>query len=357
MVKQIALISKEPLPVIFGIWHQRPSFVLFLITEGHKRILNNIISIVKQKHKFEYDIQSVDPYDKVKINKAFSRIDNSRWSINITCGTKIMSIISSISAIQNGVEVFYIKALKKNMKVIFPFSRKRDQFLKPKLSVKQYLEAHGRRIKKCDNKFDEINKMSSLTRFISSNSWVQQLLLEVRQDNHRHGISYGKTYEAINNGNFINLTFPNKDIRGRQISVKLTFGSKEKTKMLNILNDNYLYGGWFEHFVFTKIKNCVDDVLMNVELKSNNPEHPLNEIDILATKENRIHIISCKTMLKLTKYSGYELLAYKDLAGGLFAQVYLATTTKPTSHQQERLDLFNIDTVFSVNLKDFNIKL
>ena len=67
MKKQVALISKQPLPVIYGIWQQKPDFVSFLVTEGYKGVVKNIVSVASEKHSFKYDIINIDPYGKGKI--------------------------------------------------------------------------------------------------------------------------------------------------------------------------------------------------------------------------------------------------------------------------------------------------
>ena len=71
MKKQIALISEQPLPVIYGIWQEKPDFVSFLVTRGYKGIVKNIVSVAKQKHNFDYDVINVDPYDKEKMKDYF----------------------------------------------------------------------------------------------------------------------------------------------------------------------------------------------------------------------------------------------------------------------------------------------
>ena len=166
MKKQIALISEQPLPVIYGIWQEKPDFVSFLATKGYKGIVKNIVSVAIQKHEFDYDVINVDPYDKEKMKDYFSNLDDeSNLSVNVTGGTKIMSILATMYGSQLKAEIFYVKPSEDKEEIIYPFSSSENQTVEFKLNIEQYLKAHGKNIHSFNSEIDLINKRFPLTNF------------------------------------------------------------------------------------------------------------------------------------------------------------------------------------------------
>ena len=358
MKKQIALISEQPLPVIYGIWQQKPDFVSFLVTEGYKGVVENIVSVAEQNHKFKYDVVHVDPYDKEKMKHYFSNLDDkSNWSVNVTGGTKIMSILATMYGSQLKAEIFYVKPSEHKEEIIYPFSSGESQTIEFKLNIEQYLKAHGKNIHSFNSEIDLINKRFPLTNFIANNNWVIKFLEEMRATWHDKGIRRGDVFFKEHKHHFMRMTFikPKKTKLKKGLKdIQIEYGLVSHPAEIIIKQDTYISGAWLEDYIYFCIKNDADDSLLNVEIESKNKKG-LNEIDVMAIKNNRLHIISCKTGKKLQNASQYELIHYKNIAGGIYAKPYLISISTPGPMILERIADYKIKTVFGKNIKNFQL--
>jgi len=358
MKKQIALISEQPLPVIYGIWQEKPDFVSFLVTKGYEEIVENIVSVAKQKQNFDYDVINVDPYDKKKMKDYFSNLDDkSNWSVNVTGGTKIMSILATMYGSQLKAEIFYVKPSEHKEEIIYPFSSGESQTIEFKLNIEQYLKAHGKNIHSFNSEIDLINKRFPLTNFIANNNWVIKFLEEMRATWHDKGIRRGDVFFKEHKHHFMRMTFikPKKTKLKKGLKdIQIEYGLVSHPAEIIIKQDTYISGAWLEDYIYFCIKNDADDSLLNVEIESKNKKG-LNEIDVMAIKNNRLHIISCKTGKKLQNASQYELIHYKNIAGGIYAKPYLISISTPGPMILERIADYKIKTVFGKNIKNFQL--
>lgn len=101
----------------------------------------------------------------------------------------------------------------------------------------------------------------------------------------------------------------------------------------------YLNGGWLEEYVFNLIKGLSInglDCLLNVNFEwqiqraASKKKKTENELDVVFSCNNRLHIISCKTSsLDILKNAGkdalHELDSMKANVGGLFARPLLVS--------------------------------
>ena len=353
MKKQVALISKQPLPVIYGIWQQKPDFVSFLVTEGYEQVVENIVSVAEQNHKFNYNVIDVDPYDKEKMKDYFSNLDDkSDWSINVTGGTKIMSILATMYGSQMKAEIFYVKPSANKEEILYPFSSRENQTVEFKLNVEQYLKAHGQLINSYRKDIDEIKNKFPLTNFIVRNDWVIKFINEVRSKSYS-GIKGGDCFDKDYNEYFMKITF-NKTEKKSISTILIEYGLKSNPAKIELKRDTYITGGWLEEYIYLQTLNYADDVMINVEIESKVDKiNPLNEIDVIAIKNNRLHIISCKTDKKLKPAAQYQLVWYQKLAGGIFAIPYLISVSTPGPLFKERLNEYKIKSVFGKKIIEF----
>ena len=120
----------------------------------------------------------------------------------------------------------------------------------------------------------------------------------------------------------------------------------------------YLGGGWLEEFVYNTIVDMSVpglDCRLNVHIEWLTPHTPKtrNELDIVFTHRNRLHIVSCKTSgidrggpdSPKGKEALYELDSMADNIGGLFARSMLLSAHAPQKASRQRAKDLGIEIV------------
>jgi len=213
----------------------------------------------------------------------------SSFIVNLTCGTKIMSI-GVYQFFSSYISSFYYLPIGKNS--IENLRTGEEVPLKYRLNVKEYLSLYGL--------FAE-----------EDNSFLYSA---------EHTFSL---FERFKNVNF------------------------HRTKLVEISNarslprhrDRKYYSGiWFEEYVYLRIKKELnlenDKILKNVKIYRNLSKTPDNEIDLIFIKENKLFIVECKVSMignpksgeykKLLEQYMYKLAAIsKDF--GLIVNSYIFT--------------------------------
>ena len=122
-------------------------------------------------------------------------------------------------------------------------------------------------------------------------------------------------------------------------------------------NRFYLHGGWLEEYVFNTVADMQlagMDSQLNVGIEWNadvtGRKRTTNELDVLFTHQNRLHVISCKTSRLDEETSEgrgalYELDSLHTSAGGLFARAMLVSFHKLKEHDARRAKDMRITVV------------
>lgn len=220
----------------------------------------------------------------------FPQTAEHHYLLNITCGTKLMSIaLLDYFKDYPNKEVVYLPHGSNDFVEIY---KNVKTSINTRLTIDEYLSSYDIKIKN-ENKLEQI---------IGS--------IYTRKD---------KTYIlwdfALNNLNIINQTtdslrkiyYDNK----RKITaqeIKNAAGLVLEVIDVDILNEtekavkewyNYLTGGWFEELVFLKVKNLLNlnDVTHLCQSLIINKGGTENELDVVVSYENRLFYIECKTGL------------------------------------------------------------
>lgn len=135
----------------------------------------------------------------------------------------------------------------------------------------------------------------------------------------------------------------------------------------------YLGGGWLEEFVYNTITDMDVpglDCRLNVNIKWENQSpaargKTANELDIVFTHRNMLHIISCKTSgLDMGepghakgKEALYELDSMADNVGGLFARSMLVSVHPPNKTSRQRAKDLGIEIVAGQDILGFGRRL
>jgi len=178
----------------------------------------------------------------------------NRYIVNLTGGTKIMTLAVFEYFAQPGNTIYYIPFPKNEYHGLYP-DRNISHKLKYRCNLKEYLMAHGLYFSQKDE-------------LITQSAETIQFFEKVRKENF--------------------------EIR---LVPEIAF-SKE---MLDKGKRAYYSGGWFEEYVYLKLKEIFKlpgkNIAMGVKLfrNPNDPEND-NEYDVMYIRRNTLYIIECKVI-------------------------------------------------------------
>ncbi len=298
----VCLMSDHTIPNILGIFHFNPDELLFITTQNMEK-KEKVSSILKTLNRLgrKYDecfskinIQEDSILDcHRKIEKWIEGKEDADFIVNLTCGTKIMSIAAYEYFKDYSSKMIYIPIPKNEF--ISPFPKKspgRSTELDLRLSVVQYLTAYGLEIvneAKLSRYHNEASQRKELSAWLVKHYiriknlliWLSGNLRDHRDDKEYYleGQFSGATELEIEL--MEKLAFSR---RGDNISIKLN---------RSILR--YLTGGWLEEYCFNEMAELkgkgIDDMVLNLKLRKGG-----NEFDVMFTKDNALYFVECKSL-------------------------------------------------------------
>ena len=209
-----------------------------------------------------------------------------RIIVNLTGGTKVMTLASFDFFRDLGAEIYYLTGSDDTLIKLSPGRKKRSEKLKVSVNVTQYLQAYGFDIKESKPS----NIPESFTRhffdlYVNGKIESQMMLLNLL----RH--YRGKDKVLLDN------------IEGLSAFLDEIQFPQAKNGYLNRLEVKFLTGEWFEEYVSMVLKNELElndsqlKVGLNISKSNREGIHIPNEMDILFALKNRLYTIECKTSL------------------------------------------------------------
>ncbi|HBE44123.1 MAG TPA: hypothetical protein DDW17_01395 [Deltaproteobacteria bacterium] len=302
----VCLVSDQTIPNILSIYHFKPDSVLFITTkdmEGKGKtqaILDTLKHLgfdYENRHKrVEVAEDSIlDCHNK--IGATVQEHDDAEYSVNLTNGTKIMSIAAYDFFKDYGSKMIYIPIDKNEF--ITPFPKKahiKPEPLNLRLSVTQYLSAYGLKVsnlEKLERNRKEAIDRKELSRWIVMHYedikdllvWLGGILRKHR-DNKK---------DYLLRGDFEGSTHAENELIKR---LNIQHSGKTLSKLMSRSEIRYITGGWLEEFCFCELcehlKKNIDDIQLGLKLKSNKGVE--NEFDVMFTKGNALYFVECKTL-------------------------------------------------------------
>ncbi len=315
----ISLISEQTIPnVQFIKWYlsnyQENVYLLFLTTENmdkKDKKLHILNALSKGKPQFQHfslqtDENNIDKTIEL-LEKHFKNYQYDKIVVNITGGTKLMSLATyQYFYGKENTKIFY-QPIKKALQQLYPEKKKYDMF--EMLTIGEFLKAHGIKYKynnKCIKDWD-YNKL------------VYDLLIEKNRNKIKSVVSlqnqdwYKKFFKKNNS---LDLTKIDKS-KLKSLTPKI-----DKEELCNLVQEFsfnpacikqkeifYIAGGWFEEYVYQKVCNefdCINEsnVAINVSIEKGKDK---NELDIIYLDiDNQLNVIECKSFID--EKNGAEVL-------------------------------------------------
>ena len=357
----VSLISEQTIPNVlfikqFGVVDK----YIFITTErmenednGNRRewILRACNIDDNKQQKIE-----VNAEDKIDVEEKLSKVDFSgfeRIIVNITGGTKMMSIAAYEFFNKNypDAELWYKPIDKKDE---FHICNNPNKTLKINynLTVKEYLEACGIFEDRYTFKkpvFDESYCLNFYQSY-NTNSKIRELTEKIRNTFRANDAPFSK---KMKNEKEIDLS---ADVELLEIKTELNSIDFPLDKDTFLLKNKmeFLTGGWFEEYVYYKVKKennlSENSISLGVKLdpKSNDKERlkyfANNDLDVVYVKNNEFYVIECKTNIKdkgLFTETVYKMAALRKYFG-LSVKSILATLTELDENQKEKASVFQI---------------
>lgn len=370
----ILLVSEQTIPnVLFLKWyfnnHEGTEAVslVFVSTEEMERknksdcifsAAENIAPPSTEKIIIKVDRNNPDTVkDALKKIYEEKSLSTACFFVNITGGTKMMSlgVYSAFNNIKNAL-IFY-QPIGKDVNQICPASRTFP--INDIATLDEYFKAYGiqyRQDSRCERDWNYNKCVYKLV--IKQTENFRKLMQTVQNAPHFKNKMHKKGFldftntspEDFQEKEFENFQKPENNIKDTICQGILRF--KFKPEKLTYAQQKYITGGWFEEYVYQKLKMDLDladsKIWLNVKVQKDDAK---NELDIVYIKDNALNIIECKSFInedaqvELLNNTLYKVRALESQFG-LSAKSYLYT--KSSIKKQSiinRAELFGIEIV------------
>ncbi|WP_456396423.1 Card1-like endonuclease domain-containing protein [Desulfurobacterium sp.] len=309
----VSPVSTQTFPIIVTALTLKPEKIILLSTPKVRKF-ESFLKNVLTYSGIEVEVKTIEPYNRKSIISSISGVTGDVLYL-LNCGTKYTAMVLFDIAGKDRV-IYYTpdgKLLSLDGRVI-------TEIKNDLLDVEIHSAMYGFKIKSEVQEIDRIIERKRLTQYIAFN--------------YRRFISIlNKIQNQLLSKNILPSDFYSLALRHQVIR---PYGGKYL-----ILDDGYLRGKWFEEFVFLKlVEKGFYDVHIGVVINWYDSD-VVNEIDVIAVKNNRLHIFSCKTGKNINAFSKhlYELHELTRRIGGDFAKGYLCiapavlATKKPSGKE------------------------
>jgi hypothetical protein len=301
----VCLVSDQTIPNILPVVALKPDELLLLTTSQMeaKGKSDHILACLKgigldydaRHHKIEVVEDSITDCQR-KLSVWMSGREDADFVVNLTGGTKIMSIAAFEQFKDYGSKMFYIPIGRNEMVNIFP-KRSSNQILPltQRLKVDDYLAAYGltslNHAKLPMMKQDALDRKEIAAWIAATYPKLRNLLFWLGGSLRKHR-NDRKPY--LLKGGFSDANGPEHDLLQR---MGFTVQGDQIEKELKKSEIQFLTGGWLEEYCFNELNTLhgkgIDDLVIGITIK--NPKGTSNEFDVMFTRDNALYTVECKS--------------------------------------------------------------
>jgi hypothetical protein len=343
----LCLVSRQTLQNLLPILHYRPQRVFFLSTKEEDASRVALDAVLRERGVVCEPPVFVDAYDPTTVAQACAelrdRLHSERLIVNLTGGTKIMSLATYRVFSQVDCEIVYTDTPNARLLVLHPEDRAPEP-LRADLDIFTYLRANGHLASTRPRPAWGVHP--TLSAFIGQHimtlspflwTWRGRLgqgselyarLLFVRKQ--------GKGLQSLKGRPLLGMTAEAERLLALGKEAGLIQRSRITPEFVEIsLADSparaYFCGGWLEEYVEGVAREIgFDQVARGVSLCWNEQSAAeKDELDVVVLHRYRLHVLSCKT--GAYKEHIYELESLSKRAGGLFASASLVISDERRS--------------------------
>lgn len=321
--------------------------ILFLSTPKmeEKGVQNWILKASSLKQKNTTHTLLINPFDLKNIREKLNGFDYEKYDtilVNLTGGTKIMSLTAFDFFKNKGAEIYYLTGKKGQFFKIFPDKKNNEFTLQKHILLNEYLTAYGFTIKKTTPSGIPFNYTATFFKWFTQDKTKEQHnIISQLQEYRKKGCSISKVEGLQKLLNEINFSYTNDKLTKYQVK--------------------YLTGDWFEEYIYYNVKeilNLGENLQTGIILLKNDVQ---NEYDVVFLHNEKLHLIECKTyilsdrkrgLVNETIYKSSSLLRQM----GLFAQSYIFTLNKESDLREASFDRANELNIKIIGLENLQTK-
>jgi hypothetical protein len=359
----LILVSAQPIPNLTPIFDDtlRPKKVVMLVSADMQERSQALENIFKPRGISVERCLIKDPWDADGIREQIEDLLLTQYpdggiALNATGGTKLMSIAAYQAFSSCQLPVFYVHP--EHDRLIWLAPKQPDVDLSDRLKLEDYLMAYGSPV----DTLDRTGVKEPLRQL------TQQLLTD-----------YDRYAGELGTLNYLALKADNP-----QLTTEIEAGPQSKPLLWELLerfeaaglcnikghslcfvDENARFttnGGWLEIHTYALCLNLkktlgIQDIACNINLARQPAGRAVvkNEIDIGLIKDNRLHLIECKTQrFKEDKDADvlYKLDSLRDLMGGLQGRALLVSFNHLDKSSRARAKELNIELCCGTELKN-----
>ena len=159
----ISLIGEQPIPNLLPLWQSSDySATRFVVSDMTYRVGEQLAQVLEKEPSFRHlELHApvhVDAYDLAKTRTRLRdamiayQFENNPVCLNLTGGTKLMSLAGMLAAQEIGAEMIYVSTQTGQIIHFFSDGREKERCnIQVKISIEQYFRAHGLRISEHPN--------------------------------------------------------------------------------------------------------------------------------------------------------------------------------------------------------------
>ncbi len=365
----ICLVSSQPLPNLLPLLDPGMGIrrVILMVSADMQTRAEWLQSVIRQRNIHTRVWNIGDAWDSDHIQTRMLELldqesDSLRLgsiALNVTGGTKLMSIATYETARAYGLPIFYVHPLQDEILWIQPGDRP-SQALANRIRIEPFLKAHGAMVQDTlkrnvpDIRALELSRelVLNVKRFSKPFSTLNWLASQASPPQFKVNLTQ-------NNPRLLEITdlFERQGYLNRE-GETLRFPDESTRRFVN--------GGWIESFVFDQIRNIRDEkglpiqdiaYAVDVERIQRGQRIP-NELDVVFLLNNRLHIIECKTRRfhepgenSKGAEALYKLDTLRELMGGLQARAMLVSFQDLPTHDLTRAADLHIKVCAGDDLK------
>lgn len=256
------------------------------------------------------------PLMTARIDAALSK-ENS-YCVNLTGGTKFMALAVQ-SVFENYSTKFYYIPYPQN--IILSMQEGRACPIKYRVSVEEYTKLYNQPLRKAH----EATMPQEYT-----DSFFEQFLNRFSQQDFAtvDKLRYYRDLKSIQIAEIETMTNSDKLPQIEDLGAFLNRIAFPNDGTLSKNQSQYLTGGWFEDYVYFKIKELLrpNDIVLGAKTSSTN-----NDLDVVFTLGNKLFVVECKTGVEkrgMLNEIVYKASALKENLFGLSAKSYIFSLGK-----------------------------
>ena len=349
----INLVSGQPLPNLLPAVDPalRPKRIIQLVSRDMRERAEWLRQLLTPRGIRVEEWPVEDPWDIEHLqarmidllNHEHEQIEAGRIGLNVTGGTKPMSIAAYEVCRAWNLPIFYVHPERDRVIWLHPSDRPAID-LADRIRIETFLQAHG------------IQVRGEPGRNIPDSS-----LLLVSEELIAHIDRYQKALGSLNwlaysaRANQLSAPVDDKGALGELIDQFEQHGhlvrQGDRLRFADEKARFFVNGGWLEYRVFDAVRQLrrrsgshIQDIARSVEIERKVAGNAVpNELDVVFLADNRLHLIECKTR----QFRGegedspgaeaiYKLDTLADLTGGLQARAMLVSYRDMSGHDRNR---------------------